>query len=73
MTDSQKIPRVTNDSPISRIRIQRRLTQAQLAKLCGTSTNNISRWEIGAATPNGKNLMKLAEALGCSMEDLIQK
>lgn len=65
-------PRRTNDSPISRIRMERGLTQNQLAALVGTHPNNISRWELGTSIPNCDNLKKVASALECSMDDLIQ-
>lgn len=72
MGESQKQPRVTNNSTIASLRIQRGLTQSQLAKMVGTHKNIISRWELGVATPNGKNLLKLAEALGCNAGELIK-
>lgn len=73
MTDFHKQPRITNDSPIASLRIQRGLTQSQLADMVGTHKNIISRWELGVATPNGKNLLNLAEALGCRMDELLKK
>ena len=66
-------PRRTNDSPIARIRMERGLTQVQLAALVGTQPNNISRWELGTSIPNSDNLMRVAAALECSMDELIQK
>lgn len=72
MSESRKHPRVTNNSQIASLRIQRGLTQSQLAQMVGTHKNIISRWELGAATPNGKNLIKLAEALGCDAREILK-
>ena len=66
-------PRPTNNSPLSRLRIERGLTQAQLAKLVGCYGKDISRWERGERTPGMESLMKLAQALRCTMDDLAQK
>ena len=73
MHDGRSAPRSTNKSPIARIRMERGLTQRQLADLVGTHANNISRWELGYVRPYGENLAKLAAALKCSIDDLIQK
>lgn len=73
MTDYRTAPRRTNDSPIARLRIERGLTQAQLAEQIGVHKNRICDWEKGKFMPRGENLMKLAAALDCSMDVLIQK
>ena len=73
MIDYRAAPRRTNDSPISRLRIERCLTQAQLAEQIGVHKNRICDWEKGKFMPRGENLMKLAEALDCSIDDLLQK
>lgn len=64
-------PRPTNDSPIARLRIERGLTQAQLAERIGCFAKDISRWETGERNPSAKSLILLAKALQCSMEDLV--
>jgi transcriptional regulator with XRE-family HTH domain len=46
------------------------LTQAQLAEKVGCSQHHISRWEAGLE-PKALTLKKLAQALGCSMDDLV--
>ena len=73
MTNFRTAPRQTNDSPIARLRIQRGLTQSQLAAMIGCSTQHISRWETGGRNPGGKSLVALANALQCSIEELISK
>lgn len=46
------------------------LDQRQLAAMTGFSQVDISRWEAGRE-PKATTLKKLAEALGCSMDDLV--
>lgn len=64
-------PRQTNGSPIARLRMERGLTQAQLAERVGVALQQISRWETGGRNPGAKSLVKLAAALGCRIEDLL--
>lgn len=57
-----------------RIREARRhvkMTQDALAKRIGLTKATISQWESGTTTPNGKNLINLAEALNVSPEWLL--
>ena len=72
MSDRKK-PRVTNDSLIARMRIERGLTQAQLAEIICVHKNIVYGWETGKFKPRGENLLKLADALNCDARDLIQK
>ena len=52
-------------------RTERGLTQTQLAARAGTTPATISRLESGVRTPTLGMLNALAEALECSMRDLI--
>lgn len=47
------------------------MTQRQLADLAGVLHQHVSRWELGKCTPDTKSLLKLAAALNCSLDDLI--
>ena len=73
MPDYRSEPRVTNNSPIARLRIERGLTQAQLAEIISVHKNMVYGWETGKFKPRGENLLKLADALNCNARDLIQK
>ena len=64
-------PRPTNDSPISRLRIERGLTQAQLAERIGCPQSSVSRWEQTGKAPGTRYLLKIAEVLECDLKDLI--
>lgn len=46
------------------------MTQAQLAAAMGCTQKDISRWEAGLE-PRALTLKKMAQALGCKMDDLI--
>lgn len=71
MTDHRSQPRKTNDSPIARIRMERGLTQGQLAAKVGCLGKDVSRWENGACRPGAAYLVKLAAALGCRIDELL--
>lgn len=71
MSDFRNTPRRTNDSALARLRMERGMTQRQLADLAGVLHQHVSRWELGICTPDTKSLLKLAAALNCSLDDLI--
>ena len=73
MADYRTSPRRTNTSPIARLRIERGLTQAQLAELVGVHKNIVYAWEAGNFNPRGENLLKIADALDCDAREVIQK
>ena len=58
---------------IEKKRKEKKLTQKQLADICGTRQNNISRYETGARTPNLKDAKALAKALDCTIDDLLRE
>ena len=59
-----------NDSPITRMRLAKGLTQAQLAEIVRCRQVDISLWENGVRQPSAKSAIKLAHALDCRMEEL---
>lgn len=71
MTDYRTAPRQTNDSPIARLRIERGITQAQLAELIGCPQSSVSRWEKTGKVPGTRYLIKIADVLDCDLKDLI--
>lgn len=71
MTDYRTAPRKTNDSPLARIRMDRGLTQGQLADKIGCRQKDVSRWESGTK-PGVDYLVKISAALGCSIDDLLK-
>lgn len=62
----------TEDSGLKKLRISRGMTRAQLAERVGCSQSMLEKLEIGDRTPSIKLAVKLAEALTCSIEDIIK-
>ena len=53
------------------LRIQKSMTQKQLADKLGLSGKTVSKWECGQGCPDLSVLPELAAILGVSMEDLL--
>ena len=68
---SKRTPRQTNSSPIASLRIERGITQAQLAERIGCPQSSVSRWEQTGKAPGTRYLVKIAEVLDCELKDLI--
>lgn len=70
--DGRKAPRDRgNESPIARARMAAGLTQKQLADAIGSIPAEVSRWEHGEREPRASKLKQIADALGCSVLDLM--
>jgi len=52
-------------------RTEKGLSQAELGAMLGVSNKAVSKWESGAAKPQTAKLLRLAEILGVSVEDLL--
>lgn len=57
---------------LRKLRIERELSQEQLAEAMGLSRQSISKWEQGVSTPDIDNFMKLAEFYSMPIEHLIK-
>lgn len=53
-------------------RIAKNMTQKDLASALHTNQNNISRYESGKRSPSIRVALQLAQALGCSIEELLR-
>lgn len=51
-------------------RVKRGWSQEDLAKASGVGLNSIARYETGNVVPGLDNALKLAKALGCSIDDI---
>lgn len=70
--DGRKAPRDRgNESPITRARMAAGLTQKQLADAVGSTPAEVSKWERGERAPRASKLKQIADALGCSVLDLM--
>lgn len=47
------------------------MTQERAARACGTSASAYQRWERGIANPSAAKAEAVAEALGCSLRELV--
>ncbi len=52
------------------LRLQRQLTQARVSELVGVGIRVYHRWENGKATPHFDALVRLADVLGISLDEL---
>ncbi len=71
MLPAQMVARLTSgDNPLKAWREYRGFTLRALAAQIGVSSAAVSKIETGKSRPSVATLGKLAEALGCDMEDL---
>lgn len=56
---------------IKKFRLAKGLTQEKLAEIMGTSQAAVGMWEAGTRMPRADKLLKLADVLGCSVDDLL--
>ncbi|RTL30248.1 MAG: XRE family transcriptional regulator [Rhodocyclaceae bacterium] len=53
-------------------RAERGISQEKLAELTGTSQSSITRFETGATMPPADVALKIAQALGLTIEQLLE-
>lgn len=46
------------------------LSQAELAKAMNVEVSTVAKWETGSSYPRAKLFPKLADTLGCSIDEL---
>ena len=56
---------------IKKFRLEKGMTQAQLADKLNVSGKTISSWEVNRTEPNMGNIEALSQTLGCRKSDLI--
>lgn len=49
------------------------LTQKNLAEIIGVARSTVAMWETGEVLPRADKLPKLAEILGCTVDELLEK
>lgn len=73
MTDGRKAPRRRGtQSSIAAARMAAGMTQAQLAEAIGVKPQQIGNWERGMRNPKINALNRIADALGCELNDLLK-
>jgi len=53
-------------------RLNKKLTQSNVAKLLNLSRSCVAMWEAGKSKPRTDTLIKLLEIYDCTIDDLIQ-
>ena len=59
------------DARLKELRLEKSLTQSQLAKEIGASKQNISDWETGKSETNFETLVKIAKFFKVSTDYLL--
>jgi transcriptional regulator with XRE-family HTH domain len=59
------------DSRLKRLRIAAGISQRELARRVGVQHTNVQYWENNDAVPRAELLPSIAEALGCTVEQLL--
>lgn len=58
---------------LKEIRVEKKVTQQTIAERMDVKQNTVSQWEAGIRHPRADMLPKLAEVLGCSIDELYRK
>ena len=54
------------------LRIQKAMSQSEVAKLVGVSQQAVGKWERSKAEPDSKTLLKLAKFFGVTVDRLLE-
>lgn len=54
-------------------RLEKKMTQEQVAQRCGITQCSYSYYEIGKRSPRPEMLKKLAAVLDCTVDDLLKE
>lgn len=57
---------------LQQIRKRVGVSQKELADQLGVFQSAVSQWETGKAIPRGATLLRLAEILGCTVDELLK-
>ncbi|MCI6013135.1 MAG: helix-turn-helix domain-containing protein, partial [Firmicutes bacterium] len=58
---------------LTRLRLEKHLTQMDLAEKTGVSLDVVVQWENGDTEPPIQDLISISDALGVSVDDLLGK
>lgn len=57
---------------IKELRVQKGISQYELATVCDVSQSSIAGYENGRCTPNPDTLLKMAKAFDCSVDEILK-
>jgi len=58
---------------IKKLRVNKELTQEQVAKACGVTQCTVAMWEKGICFPRAEKIGTVASVLGCEPDDLLRE
>lgn len=58
---------------IQKFRSEHGIRQEGLARLLGVDRSTVAKWETGKSMPRAELLPKLADILGCTVDELLRK
>ncbi len=53
-------------------RIEKNMTQAEIAAQIGVNQNTVSQWETGERMPRAVMIIQLAKILDCTVDELLK-
>ena len=53
-------------------RLKKNITQDELARMLGVTQQAVMKWENGSSQPRAALLPKLADILGCTVDELLR-
>ena len=62
---------MVNINLIKKLRVNKEMTQTQLAAACGVTQGTVVGWENGSCFPRADKIYQLSQALGCDSELLL--
>ena len=73
MPNDYNAPRRTTENTLARARIDKGMTQAQLAEAIGTDQRKVSEWERGVFDVPAAMLIRLSKVLGLPVESMLSE
>ena len=55
---------------LKKLRLNRKMTQVELAQRMGVTQSMVAKWETGDSYPRGETLTRLANLLHCTIDEL---
>ena len=61
------------ENNINEIRQSKNITQSELANMTGKNNSTLCMWETGERKPPANVLVPIADALGCTVDELLRR
>ena len=58
---------------LKNIRLEKNMSQEQLAKEINVDRSTVTKWETGEAMPRANKLVKLSQIFNCSVDELLKE